>query len=98
MIKFDTHTRDTIPSSKISKPEASNEIQDGRRRHLEFHQICCHFIANCPISTKFCTQMRMMMPQIKNLQPEVNFLIKMAAAAILEFDKTAITRANDDQF
>ena len=73
-MKFDTRTCDMIPSSKISKPEVSNEIQDGRRRrHLESHITCCHFVANCLISTRFCTQMRMRMPQIKHLKMEVNF-------------------------
>ena len=75
-MKFDTHTRDMIPRSNISKPEVGSEIQDGRRRHLEFHIMCCHFIAICPISTNFCAKKRMRMPQIKNLKPEVNFLIQ----------------------
>ena len=75
-MKFDTHTPDMIPSSKISKLEAASEIQDGNRCHLEFHIICCHFIPNCPISTKFCTQMHMRIPQIKNQKPEVIFLIQ----------------------
>ncbi len=73
-MKFDKHTRDMIHSSKMSQPEASNEIQDGRRRHLEFHQICCHFIANCPISTKFRIQMPLWMTQTKNY--ETRFIFK----------------------
>ena len=64
-----------IPKWEILKPEAASEIQDGRR-HLEFHIIFCHFIANCPISTEFCIQMHVSKPQIKKLKREVNFPIQ----------------------
>ena len=65
LMKFETQTHNIIPNLKIPKPEVTNKIQDGHSRHLEFHIICCHFVANCPISTKFCTVVQEKVSQTK---------------------------------
>ena len=70
-MKFETQTLNIIVNLKISKPEVTNKIQDGRCHHLEFHVICCHFVANCPISTKFCRVVQEKVSQAKNPKPDV---------------------------
>ena len=84
-MKFETQTHGIIVNWKISKPEVAIKIQDGRRRHLGFHIIGCHFIANCPIWTKFCTQMPPKVSQTKNLKMESYFEIQDGDGRYLEF-------------
>jgi hypothetical protein len=67
LMKFDTHTRDMIPRLKIAKPDVASEIQNGCCHRLEFNIICCRFIANCPISTKFCKHIHVKVHKRKKL-------------------------------
>ena len=64
-MKFETQ----VGNSKLvwgnPKPEGNSNIQHGRRRHLGFQTICCHFVAICQIFMKFCTDMRLTMLQRK---------------------------------
>ena len=46
LMKFETHVDNSTYNIMEGSPKAFTEIQDGRRRHLEFHKICRHFIAN----------------------------------------------------
>ena len=71
-MKFETHARDINVNRKITKSEVTPEIQDGHHRHLEFHIIVCHFIDNCPILTKFCTEMQEKISQTKSLKLDVD--------------------------
>jgi hypothetical protein len=43
-----------IMQERIISTQVDIEIQDGRRRHLEISQPCCHFITINQIFTKFC--------------------------------------------
>jgi ABC-type antimicrobial peptide transport system ATPase subunit len=81
-MKFETYTHELVLNLKIRKPEVATKIQDG---HLEFHIIGCHFIPNCPISTKFCTQMPQEVSQTKHLKLESYFDIQDGGGGHLGF-------------
>ena len=70
-MKFKKRTDNNIPHWKIQKPEVVTKIQDGGGRHLEFYIKRCHFVANWPIFTKFCMEVRLWVPEIKIQKPEV---------------------------
>ena len=65
LMKFETQADKVKPLWGNPKPEGNSNIQHGRRRHLGFQTICCHFVAICPIFMKFCTDMRLTMLQRK---------------------------------
>ena len=75
-MKFETQTQTAMHYWKNTKSEVVTKIQDGRRRHLEFHITCCRFVANCPIFTKFCRWMEFIMANLKILKPEVELKIQ----------------------
>ena len=53
MMKFDTQVHDIRLDWSDVKPEAILQIQDGRRRHLEFYKILYNSAIYGPISMKF---------------------------------------------
>jgi hypothetical protein len=67
-MKFETQTRNIIPNLKIPKPEVTTKIQDGHRRHHEFHILGCRFIAICPISTKISLVVPLMVLSVQKQQ------------------------------
>ena len=98
MMKCDAQVHDITPESANPKPEVEIKIQDGGGRHIEFCIMCRHFVANFPIFAKFCKYMRLIMLQLNFKNRKCTSKFKMAAAAILDFRKIAVSQTIIDGF